>query len=154
MVEVVNRSQQVRSALMQPDQAYSRQIALELHVPGGAGSDDFCYTPVLGNTLVLYGIDMWIRCGTHPGAFGGHFYLMTGAGKPTTSAEMILNWTLIVPLMCGAKPGFRFVLCAQEQYYIKMKKKFITDEIRFGVVFENLAQLAWEATVLFEISEG
>lgn len=154
MVFVVNKSQQVRTAGLRPDPAYSRVEALELHIPSGAGNEDFCFTPTLGNSLILYGINMWIRCPTHPGVFGGNCYLMFGAGTPNTAAEMILNWRIIVPVHCGAKPGFRLVLCEHVEYYIRMKRKFIKDEIRFGAVFENLGQPAWEATILFEISEG
>lgn len=153
-MQVVNKSQQVVTAGLKPDPAYSRQIALELHVPGAIGGEDYCFTPTLGNSLVLYGIDLWFRCGTRPGEFGGYIYLMFGSGEPQTAGEIATRWTSIIPLHCGIKPGFRILLCEQDAFHISMKKKFVADELRFGVTMENLTLLAWEATVLFEISEG
>lgn len=154
MVEVVNRNQQVKDGALRPDPAYSRLEALELHIPAGLGNQDYCYTPVLGNSLVLYGINIWIRCPTHPGTFGGYVYIASGASIPASAGVITKDWTMIVPLRCGERPGFKFILCEHKNYYLKMRKKYRYDEIRFGVVIENLKNIYWEATVLFEISEG
>ncbi len=154
MSKAVNVSQQVRTAALRPDPAYSRQIALELHVPAGLGAEDFCFTPPLGNSLILYGIDLWMRCPDPPAFMGGFIYLMSGTGKPSTAGKMIMGWDHIVPLSCGVKPGIGLYYCSHTELHFTMKKRYMFDAIRFGAAAENGFNQDWDATLLFEISEG
>ncbi len=137
-----------------PPPQQRRVIALELHLAAGPGNNDFCYTPPLGNRLWLYSIDVWAYCSVHGIAIGGFFYLMFGTSIPATQSDIADRWTRIIPLHCGAKPGFRWFHCDAFERRFTMAKLFTEDELRFGVVIENGYNQAWEATVAFEISEG
>lgn len=129
-------------------------IALELHAPAGLGSDDFCYTPQLGNRLWLYSLDVWVYCGVHPSVVGGFFYFMYGTFEPQNANDVAVRWTPIIPLYCGLKQGFRWFHCDEFSIHFSMARLFEADGLRFGVVVENGFPQAWEATVAFEISEG
>lgn len=139
---------------MNPAPAYSRLVGLELHVPAGVGETAFCVTPQLGNSLILYGIDFWIRCPDPPAKVGGFLYLMSGSGKPNTASEVIVGWNFIVPLSCGQKPGLVLYYCESKELHFSMKKRYMYNEIRFGAAVANGYNQVWDATVLFEISEG
>lgn len=142
----------MRGVLAPPQQ--SRVVAVELHLDGGVGNDDFCVTPPLGNRLWLYKIDMWAYCGTAGAFLGGFFYFMSGTTVPASSTEISTRWDNIIPLSCGQKPGFRWFECDAFHRSFTMAKLFTADGLRFGVVMENGFPQQWEATVAFEISEG
>lgn len=132
----------------------SRVIALELHVPAGVGNSDYCYTPQLGNRLWLYSVDVWGYC-AQPGAIrGGFFYFTYGTYEPSREEDVAVDWTTIIPLRCGQKPGFRWFSCQEIVRRFTMAKLFTNDGLRFGVVIENFGAQDWECTVAFEISEG
>lgn len=137
-----------------PPPQQRRVIALELHLPAGVGLSDFCYTPPLGNRLWLFSIDLWTHCVGAPAKIGGFFYFMFGTGVPTSATEVSTRWNFIIPLHCGAKPGFRWFECDAFTRHFSMAKLFTADEMRFGVTIENGYNQVWEATVAFEISEG
>jgi len=137
-----------------PAPVQSRVIALELHAPAGVGSDDFCYTPKLGNRLWLYAIDVWAFCSAPGALYGGFFYLTFGTGEPRSGEEIAVQWTPIIPLYCGIKKGFRWFGCGEQSRRFTMAKLFTNDELRFGAVIENFGQQTWETTIAFEIAEG
>ncbi len=132
----------------------SRVIALELHLPAGIGNNDFCYTPPLGNRLILYSVDVWAYCAVHGLAIGGFFYLMFGTGIPATALEITTSWNPIIPLSCGIEAGFNWFHCDAFHRHFSMAKLFTADELRFAVTIVNAYNQAWQATVAFEISEG
>ncbi|GAH30331.1 unnamed protein product, partial [marine sediment metagenome] len=152
MAKVVTPRGPVALEAARPAPVQSRVIALELHAPAGPGNSDFCYTPQMGNRLWLYGIDVWVYCGEHPSVVGGFFYLMFGSGIPRSGDFMATQWSNIVPLHCGLKPGFRWFACDEFHRHFSMAKLFTTNELRFGVTIENGFPKAWECTVAFEIS--
>lgn len=154
MVYLANKVQPVRVGVLFPRGVYSRIVALELHAPGGVGNSDFCFTPPLGNSLWLLGIDVWVYCGTAGQFIGGFFYLSYGASVPNTEAEIATTWDQIIPLHCGLKKGFRWFECEAFHRHFNMNRHFASDGLRFAVGVENGFPQAWEATVAFEISEG
>lgn len=131
----------------------SRVIALELRLTADPLADDFCYTPTLGNRTWLHSIDVWAYCADLDVPFGGFFYIMFGSGVPVSAGNIAVNWSPIVPLSCGVKPGFGWFDVRAFHRRFTMAKLFTTDELRFGVTIENGYLQAWAATVAFEISE-
>lgn len=131
-----------------------RVLALELRLTAAAMAVDYCFTPTLGNRLVLHSIDVWAFCADLDVTFGGFFYLMFGAGIPVAAGDIAVRWSPIVPLACGVKPGFGWFDVRAFHRRFTMAKLFTTDELRFGVTIENGYLQAWAATVAFEISEG
>ncbi len=154
MAKLVSKNQRIRTGVTYPKSVYSRVVALELHLAAGMGNDDYCYTPQLGNSLILYSIDVWAYCAVHGIAIGGFFYLNFGTGIPPSGDYLATQWNNIIPLSCGLKPGFRWFHCDAFHRRFTMAKFFETNELRFGVAIENGYNQAWEATVAFEISEG
>lgn len=153
MARIANINQPVRSAVLTPVSVYSRVIALELRPPAGMGNTDYCFTPQLGNRLVLHSIDIWVYCGEHPSVVGGFFWLMYGSGLQPPGTFPYETWTHIIPLHCGAKAGFRWFACDEFHRHFQMRKLFTNNELRFGVAINNGFPKAWECTVAFEISE-
>ena len=131
-----------------------RAIALELRLTNDPLVMAWCYTPTLGNRLVVYSIDVWAYCGDLDVPFGGFFFIMSGAGIPVAPGEIAVNWSPIVPLSCGVKPGFGWFDVRAFHRRFTMAKLFTTDELRFGVTISNGYPQAFAATVAFEISEG
>lgn len=154
MVYVAAGNQKLRAGATAPASAYSRVIVLELHCPAGIGNDDFCYTPQLGNTLVLYSIDIWVYASSVDVPIGGFFYFMFGNAEPVDVNDIINNWSHIIPVHCGGKPGFRWFDVRAFHRRFTMAKLFTTNELRFGAVVDQFGPQAWEMTVAFEISEG
>ncbi len=131
-----------------------RAIALELRLTADPMAQDWCYTPTLGNRTVLHSIDVWAYGAELDLVIGGFFYIMFGGGVPVAAGDIAVNWSPIVPLSCGVKPGFGWFECGPFHRRFTMCKLFEFDELRFGVTIENGYLRAWAATVAFEISEG
>lgn len=131
-----------------------RVIAIELRVPVGIGSDDWCYTPKLGNRLWLFSIDLWVYAVNPPAFVGGFFYLMYGTGRPTSANDIALRWNFICELSCGLKKAFRWYDEGSFSRHLDMARLFTDDELRFAIVAENGFLSPWECTVAFQISEG
>jgi len=132
----------------------SRVIALELRLEDAPLVQAWCYTPTLGNHLVLRSIDVWAYCGILDVPFGGFFYIMFGSGIPIAAGEIATRWNPIVPLSCGVKPGFGWFDVRAFHRRFTMAKLFEHDELRFAVQISNGFPQAFAATVAFEISEG
>lgn len=154
MAHTANLNQPVRAKVLTPIPDYSRVIALELHLAGGVGNDDYCYTPQLGNRLWLRGIDIWCYCAVAGALIGGFFYLTYGTHSPTSFSNVAVGWNRIIDLHCGQKPGFRWFEREAFHRSFTMNKLFEADGLRFGVALESFADEQWEATVAFQISEG
>ena len=154
MANLLNQGQPLRRNVLDPVSSYSRLVGVELRIPAGIGSDDYCVTPQLGNRLVLNAIHFHGECPVLNTVVGGFVYLMFGSGIPAGSGDVADRWNHIIELHCGVKKAMRIVFVERLDLCWPMRRRFIYDEIRFGVVMENFGLTAWYATVLFEIMEG
>lgn len=102
MVQVVNRSQQVVTAGLNPRSAYSRVVSCVAFVPTGPGAV-YSHTPKTGNNIWLYKIRVWGAPHTPNMANQTLFRVMSGI-EPVSNAAEILRWENIMPLV---SPGFR-----------------------------------------------
>ncbi len=78
MVTVVNRSQQVVAAGLQPRSAYSRVMALHADVADGVGNETYEYTDTFGQVLRLLRFDVWLFNTDLTSVIDGWFTVMTG----------------------------------------------------------------------------
>lgn len=152
-IKVITQGRPGGVLVQAPPVLESRSLALELHLEGVVGADDFCYTPQLGNNLYLKSIDCWVYSSGVGKFVGGFFYFMQGTTIPDSQHEIANHWNVIVPLSCGLKPGFKWFGCECFHRRFTMNKHYRHDGLRFAAVVEQGFTQAWETTVAFEIME-
>lgn len=96
MAKVVNRSQQVVTAGLRPESAYSRIVTIE-HVHPQPPGQDFAVTAVLANVLRLLSVDVWMTGSGLPVATTWWFDLRRGFQLPTRTLQ-IQQWDYLLPV--------------------------------------------------------
>lgn len=96
MVQVVNKSQQVATAGLNPKAEYSRVVSINVEVPDN-NEWQFGVTPVLAQRFWLLEVQIWAFPKAVVAAQATVFEILTGTSEPK-SAEALLNWDNILPI--------------------------------------------------------
>lgn len=154
MAFIVNRNQQIQQKGLAPKPHYSRVVALTTHVADEIGANQIVYTPVIGKSVWLLGVDVWLMNRSLAAVLDVYFYLMTGSGVPLRSGDMQAYWETIIPKYMQDLNRLEYI-GPREHFSWQMDKYYVASERRFGMVLWNLSDTTecW-ATVTFRISEG
>ena len=154
MVEVINRSQQVRTAGLNPRSDYSRIIAVHANAAGG-GVYGFGISPTFGKNTWLLGIDVTVQLDTLADvpAYRSHFSLHRGSGDAPTR-QIVQTWDRLIDF--GTYAGFHGMVVwgKARQFHWNLRRRFDTEANRFGVVYFNASTPTGVIHAFFEMSEG
>ena len=153
MAKVVNRDQQVRVGVLAPKPVYSRVLGLQIAVAGGVGNSQYCYTPMLGNTIRLLRVTLHVFGSLLNVQVGGFFYIATGQTAPRACGEIATRWELIIPMTCGAKKAI-YWWGRQQTFAWDMDVLYTGYERRFAICVENTLLDPFHVLVWFQIAEG
>jgi len=154
MAQVINRSQQVVTAGLNPMAAYSRQVGVEVHVPAGVGAEGFKFTPVMGQQIRLLGIDFWAFRENAGAAIGGFITIASGTAEPTSVGEIATKWEPCMQYV-GIKPMMYWLSHDDTHFHWDMNKLYTGSGRRFACGIQNFSAVEdWWAWVFFQVSEG
>ena len=154
MVQVVNRSQQVATAGLNPKAAYSRNVIMQMRCRQVGPVNDFAFTAPLGNRFWLLGIKVYFMPEDLVTLIKSTFRFTTGTGIPTSHVTVRDDWE---PILQEAR------LVAQYPEYwgpagsmeFCMNRLYSGANRRLGCVMQWVAtSVDFWAIVSFEISEG
>lgn len=154
MVEVVNRSQQVKVRTLTPKPSYSRIVGLTVYVPAD-GVIRYMSTPPLGQNLWLLHIHAQVRRLTANVARHTIFGMYAGANRPNSLVD-VQSWDIIMPLYDQNRNIIEWHITDGEstrewdmdKFYAGHARRLAITYARFPGWGEN-----W-LTVCFRISEG
>lgn len=154
MVEVVNRSQQVRAMTLRPKPIYSRVIALDVIVPGD-GNWRYLSTPPLGQNIWLLYICATVDPLTRNVARETLFQVWAGNNRPNSLAD-VQSWDIVMPLYnenntiieWGIVDGEVMKEWSMDKFYEGQARRFAISYIRGPGWGDN------DLNVCFQISEG
>ena len=153
-MQVVNKSQQVYTEGLRPASAYSRIIVVHASAAGG-GVYGFGISPSFGKNTLLLEIDVTVQIDTLAdiAAYRSHFSLHRGSGDAPTR-EIVQSWERLIDF--GTYAGFHGMVVwgKSRQFHWNLKKRFVSEANRFGVVFFNACTVTGVVHVFFEMSEG
>ncbi len=150
---IVTRSQQVRTAALQPEPAYSRVVILQTDIPAPIGGNNWAITPMLGNRLMLLRIDVWIQTVGQGAFLEGLLAITSGIGADVDGEVVRERWDNVLDVTRLDVRGIRF-FCCEKHLQFEMKKLYIGESQRFGIYSENLGIKAYNVLAAFQIAEG
>lgn len=151
-MQVVNRSQQVYTAGLNPMANYSRVIAVHAAAAGG-GVHGFGYSQTLAKDLWLLRIDVTVQVGLGGDFQRTHFSLHRGGVIPARYQD-IMDWDHLIDF--GTYAGFHgmVVYGAWRQFTFHLSRKFMGEANRMGVLMFNAGVGAGVVHAFFTVSEG
>lgn len=154
MSKVVNRSQQLRVAGMNPESEYSRVVSA-LAVVKAPAVNAIGYTAALGNRLRLKQIRCWFVPEWTTATAWHDFMFRKGQQLPTTYAQMTA-WDDIMPINWLGSPRAMWRRCMFPNMLVwDMNRLFVGEAIRFGIQVEVSPEVTYlEMYTSFQISEG
>lgn len=154
MPHLANKSQQITHQALFPTGVHSRVVNLFLQFSAGTGNSDFTLSPVLGNNITLLQVNLLMMPSVLTDIGGAFIHIKTGVGDNVSENDFINNWDEIIPSIGAGKPAFVFI-GTQQLMTFNMRKLYMGDNRRFGVVVENLSDtVQMRFWVTFQFTEG
>jgi len=152
MVQVVNKSQQVVTAGLQPASAYSRIMVVHAAAAGG-GVYGYGVSQGLGQNFWLTKVDVTVQISLGGIFDRSHFSIHRGSVEPTRYQD-VRDWDHLIDF--GTYAGFRgmAVYGPWRQFSWNLSRRFTGETNRMAVLFYNAGVGTGIVHVFFTISEG